>query len=98
VILNADQVRWSHWMTEQQEQAPDPQGTGMDSRPVQGRMWGRWLPLVVAAVFLGLWVQAILRPSERIPDSPLIGREAPEFDLERLGGDGRLRLSELWAD
>ena len=56
----------------------------------------RWLiPLALVALLIGLGAAVTIRPLDpNARDSPLQGRPAPQFALERLDG-GRLRLSDL---
>lgn len=45
----------------------------------------RWLPPVLAAVVVAVLAVALLRPS-RTPQSPLVGKPAPDFTLVTLDG------------
>ena len=55
----------------------------------------RWLALVGAVAFVGIWAYATAnRPADSLPESGLIGQRAPSFDLEVLAnGEGRARLT-----
>lgn len=51
--------------------------------------------MAAAALLIGLGVAVTVRPLDaNARSSPLVGRPAPDFKLERLDG-GRLRLSDL---
>lgn len=67
-----------------------------NSPPADGRRrWLRWLPLVVAIAFFGLFIRAMMVPVADLPDSPLIGKPAPGFRLAPLAGTAPVDASTI---
>ncbi len=59
--------------------------------------WLRWSAYLIAAgtVILAVVLASRFGSDPRMVESPLIGRPAPEFDLESLDGTGVIALSDL---
>lgn len=61
------------------------------------RRWLRWLPLVVAIAFFGLFLRVVMVPVADLPDSPLIGKPAPGFRLAALEGTAPVDASMFFG-
>lgn len=61
------------------------------------RRWLRWLPLVAAIGFFGLFIRAVMVPVADLPDSPLIGKPAPGFRLAALEGTAPVDASTFFG-
>ena len=76
----------------------DVAGDTLPDRPVPPqRRWLRWLPLVIAGGFFALFARAVMVPVDDLPDSPLIGRTAPNFVLAPLDGTAPVDSAVLFG-
>ncbi len=59
----------------------------MNAPEAKPARWAMWLPLVLFAGFVALFLSGLLRPGEREVRSAMIGKPLPEFDLPAAVAD-----------